>query len=372
MLIQHRVDISQAATQNLNHCLHDHLLPLNKMTEGIPDRGPDRYQTIKLLNSGSSGYVVLARCKKTNDLVAVKSIPRGERINRHVTREILNHRNLLHHHVIQFKEVFLTQNYLCIVMEYAAGGDLLAYMKKKANGFTEAEARWFFQQLVLGLDYCHRMGVMNRDIKLENTLLDGSLWPVLKICDFGFSKHEMLNSAPDSRVGTPAYFAPEVVQNRKGETYDGKMADIWSCGVFLYVMLVGSYPFERPEDRACRNNEKMARILSRITNVDYKMPLSAQISNDVRDLISRIFVYDPSQRITLEGIMEHPWFNFSLPQGAKEMNATLHQQNAGLQTKEEIDRIIDAAKYRATENLEIDELAAIDDELERMSNDWYV
>ena len=339
------------------------------MTESIPDHGPDRYQNVKLLNSGSSGYVVLARCKKTDELVAIKSIPRGERINRHVIREILNHRNLLHHHVIQFKEVFLTENYLCIVMEYAAGGDLLGYMKKKEKGLTEDEARWFFQQLVLGLDYCHRMGVVNRDIKLENALLDSSEWPVLKICDFGFSKHEMLNSAPDSRVGTPAYFAPEVVQTRKGKTYDGKMADVWSCGVFLYVMLVRSYPFDRPEDKTCRNNEKLARILSRITSVEYKIPPDATISDESRHLISRIFVHNPSERITLQGIMEHAWFNCRLPEGAKEMNATLHQQNAGLQTTVDIVKIVEAAKERIADNLEIEDLAAIDDELDRMSNE---
>lgn len=337
------------------------------MTEGVPERGPGRYQRLQLLNSGSSGYVHLARCKKTNELVAIKSIPRGQKINRHVVREILNHRNLLHHHVIQFKEVFLTQYYLCIVMEYAAGGDVMDYMKKK-EGLKEDEARWFFQQLILGLDYCHKMGVVNRDIKLENSLLDGSPWPVLKICDFGFSKHEMMNSAPDSRVGTPAYLAPEVVENRRGETYDGKMADIWSCGVFLYVMLVGSYPFERPEDRTCGTEEKIKKILQRITSLDYSMPQGVPISDDGKDLMNKIFVHDPNRRITLEGIMEHPWFNASLPKGAKEMNSTLRQQNAGLQSVEDIVQIVSQAKWR---DVEIDELATIDQELEKMSSESF-
>eukprot|EP00803_Ostreobium_quekettii_P004335 evm.model.scf_823.11 EVM.evm.TU.scf_823.11 scf_823:61607-62918(+) len=334
------------------------------MTEGsTTERGPGRYQRVECLNHGSSGYVDLARCKVTNELVAVKSIPRGEKINRHVIREILNHRNLLHHHVIQFKEVFLTKEYLCIVMEYAPGGDVMDYMKKK-NGLTEDEARWFFQQLILGLDYCHKMGVVNRDIKLENSLLDGSPWPVLKICDFGFSKHEMLNSAPDSRVGTPAYLAPEVVSNTRGETYDGKMADIWSCGVFLYVMLMGSYPFEKPDDKQCANNERIRRILTRITGLDYTIPDSVPISEEGRDLIGKIFVQEPSARITMEGIMAHPWFNYRLPSGAKKMNEILHQQNTGLQSVQDIVKIVECAKTR---DPEMDELAAIDDELEKVS-----
>jgi len=307
--------------------------------------------------------VHLARCKATNELVAVKSIPRGEKINRHVIREILNHRNLLHHHVIQFKEVYLTKNSLCIVMEYAPGGDVMDYMRRK-NGLTEDEARWFFQQLILGLDYCHKMGVVNRDIKLENSLLDGSPWPILKICDFGFSKHEMLNSAPDSRVGTPAYLAPEVVENTRGETYDGKLADIWSCGVFLYVMLMGSYPFERPGDKLCNNNERIQKILARIASLDYMIPSNVPISAEGWDLISRIFVKDPQKRITIEGIMQHPWFNYRLPKGAKTMNQVLHQQNTGLQSITDIVKIVDRAKMR---EVEMDELAAIDDELEKVS-----
>ena len=86
--------------------------------------------------------------------------------------------------------------------------------------------RWFFQQLIVGVDYLHRMGVASRDIKLENTLLDGSPRPLVKICDFGYSKHEKFQSAPGSRVGTPAYLAPEVIMTTKGQTYDGKVRTV--------------------------------------------------------------------------------------------------------------------------------------------------
>ena len=95
-------------------------------------------------------------------------------------------------------------------------------------------------------------GVANRDIKLENTLLDGSPRPLIKICDFGYSKHEKFQSAPGSRVGTPAYLAPEVITAKDGATYDGAAADVWSCGVLLYVMVAGAYPFRRQNDDTMR------------------------------------------------------------------------------------------------------------------------
>jgi serine/threonine-protein kinase SRK2 len=106
-------------------------------------------------------------------------------------------------------QVFLTENYLGIAMEYANGGDSFEYVRKK-GGLHENEARWFFQQLIVALDYCHRKGVINRDVKLENTLIHWARKPLLKICDFGYSKDMKYQSAPASRVGTPAYLAPEV------------------------------------------------------------------------------------------------------------------------------------------------------------------
>ena len=106
-------------------------------------------------------------------------------------------------------QVFLTENYLGIAMEYANGGDSFEYVRKK-GGLHENEARWFFQQLIVALDYCHRKGVINRDVKLENTLIHWARKPLLKICDFGYSKDMKYQSAPASRVGTPACLARRV------------------------------------------------------------------------------------------------------------------------------------------------------------------
>nr|KJB48512.1 hypothetical protein B456_008G073200 [Gossypium raimondii] len=148
------------------------------------------------------------------------------------------------------------------------------------------QARFFFQQLISGVSYCHAMQVCHRDLKLENTLLDGSPAPRLKICDFGYSKSSVLHSQPKSTVGTPAYIAPEVLLRKE---YDGKIADVWSCGVTLYVMLVGAYPFEDPDEP-----RDFRKTIQRILSVQYAIPDVVQISPECQHLISRIFVADPS------------------------------------------------------------------------------
>jgi len=147
----------------------------------------DRYELVRDIGSGNFGVARLMRNRADGQLVAVKYIERGEKIDENVQREIINHRSLRHPNIIRFKEVILTPTHLAIVMEYASGGELFERICN-AGRFSEDEARFFFQQLISGVSYCHSMQVCHRDLKLENTLLDGSTAPRLKICDFGYSK----------------------------------------------------------------------------------------------------------------------------------------------------------------------------------------
>lgn len=303
-----------------------------------------RFRKVKDLNKGAFGFVQLALDRDTGDFVAIKFLLRGPHIDKNVEREILNHRRLLHHHVIQFKGVFLTTYYLGIVLEYAKGGDLLDYMAHR-NGLTEDVSRWVFQQLIVGLDYIHRMGVANRDIKLENTLVDEeSGWPMVKICDFGYSKHED-HSKAKSFVGTRPYLAPEVIKCKREEGYDAKKADIWSTGVFLYVMLVGAYPFERSGDPI--NGESKA-ALKRIQNADYIFP-KGRVSESAADLIRKILETDPEKRLGIREIQNHEWYQKNLPDGVTELNDKLLQQQVDegeveLQPVEDIMEILEEAR----------------------------
>ncbi|CAK0781377.1 hypothetical protein CVIRNUC_005358 [Coccomyxa viridis] len=307
----------------------------------LPANHP-KYERVKDLSTGAFGFVQLCRNKRSGQLVAIKFLERGRnKITKHVEREVICHSNFCHPHVIQFKEIFLTPTHLAIAMEYAPGGDMFQFVKR-SSGLKEEDARWFFQQLMVGLDYCHRMGVVNRDIKLENTLLDASPKPLVKITDFGYCKASN-DSLPKSKVGTPGYTAPEVISAKTH--YDGTKADIWSCGVMLYVMLFCEYPFERPEDE--QDKYGFQKVLDRIMRVDYKIPKYPRISSECRDLIQGILVGDPGQRLDINSIQRHPWYRKGLPPTVMRMNEECLRlrphDHPGYQTVQEIRAIVSQA-----------------------------
>ncbi|KAE8667863.1 Serine/threonine-protein kinase SRK2I [Hibiscus syriacus] len=259
----------------------------------------DPYELVKDIGSGNFGLARLMRDKHTDDLVAVKYIERGDRIDENVQREIINHRSLRHPNIIRFKEVVLTPTHLAIVMEYDARGELFERICN-AGRFSEDETPFFFQQLISGVSYCHSMQICHRDLKLDNSLLDGSPAPRLKICDFGYSKTSVLHSQPKSTVGTPAYIAPEVFLKKE---YDGK----------------------------------------RIIHVQYSIPDYVHISPECRHLLSRIFEADTTKRISLQEIKNHEWFLKNLPADLideNSMNNQFEEPDQPMQSVDEITQII--------------------------------
>nr|BAV91469.1 protein kinase superfamily protein [Freesia alba] len=301
----------------------------------------EKYELVRDIGSGNFGVAKLMKHKETGELVAMKYIPRGQKIDENVAREIVNHRSLQHPNIICFKEVVLTSTHLAIVMEYAAGGELFERICSSGR-FSEDEARYFFQQLISGVSYCHFMQICHRDLKLENTLLDGSPAPQLKICDFGYSKSSLLHSRPKSTVGTPAYIAPEVFARRE---YDGKLSDVWSCGVTLYVMLVGAYPFEDPADP-----KNFRKTIGRIMGIQYKIPDHIHLSQDCKQLLSQIFVANPTTRISIREIRNHPWFLKKLPRElTAEAQAIYYKRDSNapgfsLQSADDIMKIVKEAR----------------------------
>ncbi|EFJ42731.1 serine/threonine protein kinase 9, partial [Volvox carteri f. nagariensis] len=280
---------------------------------------------------------------------AVKVIARDECADFNlVSREVHSHRQLVHPHVIRFKRLGLTpdRRFLYMIMEYADRGDLLEYLRRRGR-FREHEARWFFQQLVFGLDYCHQRGVVNRDLKPENLLLKRTP-DARQIADFGLSK-EGVHSLPKSRVGTVTYMAPEVLRAGPSRRYDGHKADIWSAGIVLYVMLFARAPFDDP----LATNDKARRdaTMQQILRGEWSAPASLPVTPECLDLLRGILSADPAARLSMTQIMGHSWFAVGLPPAALTMNTVLVRQQTAQappyeQSVEEVNAVLAEAQRK--------------------------
>jgi BR serine/threonine kinase len=191
------------------------------------------YVLMRNLGCGSTGKVKLAINQEKKQEVAIKIIPRSELkpvLQRKIQREIALMRLVEHPHLLKLVEVLESPRHLYIVMEYASRGELFDFLV--AHRFlAEDLALRFFRQIIYGLDCLHALGICHRDLKPENILLDGDL--NVKIAGFGFARFLKDNFA-DTSCGSPHYAAPEIT---RGEKYDGRAADVWSCGVILFALL---------------------------------------------------------------------------------------------------------------------------------------
>ncbi|KAJ4819828.1 CBL-interacting serine/threonine-protein kinase 2 [Rhynchospora pubera] len=256
-----------------------------------------KYETGRLLGQGNFAKVYYARNLKSNQAVAIKMIDK-EKVMRvglmeQIKREISVMRLVRHPYVVHLYEVMASKSKIYFVMEYAKGGELF---NKVAKGRLKEEvARKYFHQLILAVDYCHSRGVFHRDLKPENLLLDEH--ENLKVSDFGLSalvESKRQDGLLHTTCGTPAYVAPEVI-GRKG--YDGAKADIWSCGVILFVLVAGYLPF---------HDTNLMEMYRKISRADYRCP--SWFSFELKKLLVRILDPDPNTRITIPKIKETSWY----------------------------------------------------------------
>lgn len=258
------------------------------------------YKVGKTLGIGSFGKVKIAEHASTGHKVAIKILNRRKIRNldmeEKVRREIKILRLFMHPHIIRLYEVIETPSDIYVVMEYVKSGELFDYIVEKGR-LQEDEARCFFQQIISGVEYCHRNMVVHRDLKPENLLLDSKC--NVKIADFGLSNVMRDGHFLKTSCGSPNYAAPEVIS---GKLYAGPEVDVWSCGVILYALLCGSLPFD---------DENIPNLFKKIKGGIYTLP--SHLSAGARDLIPRMLVVDPMKRMTIPEIRQHPWFQEKLP-----------------------------------------------------------
>ncbi|KAB2023634.1 hypothetical protein ES319_D06G032500v1 [Gossypium barbadense] len=256
-----------------------------------------KYEIGRTIGEGTFAKVKFAQNTETGESVAMKVLDRSTIIKHkmvdQIKREISIMKLVRHSYVVRLHEVIASRTKIYIILEFITGGELFDKIVHKGR-LSEAEARRFFQQLIDGVEYCHSKGVYHRDLKPENLLLD-SLGN-LKISDFGLSAlPEQGVSLLRTTCGTPNYVAPEVLSH-KG--YDGAVADVWSCGVILYVLMAGYLPFDELD---------LTTLYSKIERADFSCPSWFPVG--AKSLIHRILDPNPQTRITIEQIRSDEWFN---------------------------------------------------------------
>lgn len=296
-----------------------------------------KYELGRLLGQGTFAKVYYARSTITNQSVAIKVINKDKVMKTgyadQIIREISVMRLVKHPNVIELFEVMATKSKIYFVMEYAKGGELF---KKVAKGKLKEEvAHKYFRQLVNAVDFCHSRGVYHRDIKPENILLDEN--ENLKVSDFGLSAladSKRQDGLLHTTCGTPAYVAPEVIKRRG---YDGAKADIWSCGVVLFVLLAGYIPFHDPN---------LIEMYRKISKAEFTCP--SWFPRGVRRLLSKMLDPNPDTRISMEKIKQCSWFRKG-PNGGRQNEEEGENNSVSIEVKNHSEQCGDVSDGLAAE-----------------------
>uniref|UniRef100_A0A8C4ZP10 non-specific serine/threonine protein kinase n=1 Tax=Gadus morhua TaxID=8049 RepID=A0A8C4ZP10_GADMO len=270
-----------------------------------------RFEVMETLGKGTYGKVKKAMERTTQNTVAIKSI-RKERITEdldrvHIQREIEITASLRHPNIIRFFEVFESRDKIVIVMEYASRGELYDYVHEHRR-LSEAQARDIFRQITSAVHYCHKNGVVHRDLKLENILLDQDL--NVKLADFGLSNRYQKNSHLQTFCGSPLYASPEIV---KGLPYLGPEVDCWALGVLLYALVYGSMPFDAASHAA---------LTEQIAAGRYHKP---NPPSDACALIDWLLAVRVEERATVEDVANHWWVNWGYDEALCDCPSPPHQ-----------------------------------------------
>eukprot|EP00928_Gymnodinium_smaydae_P093238 TRINITY_DN7730_c0_g3_i2.p1 TRINITY_DN7730_c0_g3~~TRINITY_DN7730_c0_g3_i2.p1 ORF type:complete len:1032 (+),score=194.44 TRINITY_DN7730_c0_g3_i2:310-3096(+) len=266
----------------------------------------ERYKIGKLVGVGASAKVFFATDRLTGDFAAIKITlqtddNQGSRLGALALREAAILRWARHPSILQYRGVFETTDLStgrfawAIITEFISGGEL--FMKVKNNGpFCEPRARHVLTQLLSGIDFLHKRGLVHRDIKTENVILREAETDSIKLVDFGLATPEWDELSMQSACGSPGYIAPEVL---RGEPYDCKV-DCFSIGVLLYILLAGYGPF--------RGNTTEEMLLSNLRCRPSFKGTIANNSPEAMETLSRMLTSHPGARPTAEECLQMPWF----------------------------------------------------------------
>ena len=285
------------------------------------------YTLLRTLGSGANSKVKLGQHKDTKNFFAIKILKKGNpnmdsKFLELVMTEVETMSKLQHPNIVNLieyskdanveKEDGTKQPVICIALELATGGELFDYVALTGR-FQEDVARYYFKQLIDGLDYVHQKGVTHRDLKPENVLFDQFF--NLKIADFGFAAPVAGRDGSGfcrTKLGTESYMAPEIHARRP---YVGTSVDLFACAIILFIMVTQHPPFTRAEPNdpfyrlICANRADLfwkAHSKNKEGGLDF-------FSESFRNLITSMLQFDPAHRPSMADVKAHPWLQGAVP-----------------------------------------------------------
>ena len=265
----------------------------------------------KQIGQGGFGKIYLGQSSEDGTSYAVKTISKASGQSHNIEREACAGNALQHKNITNFICHFEDENNDYLIYDYIqgkpkqidkilykSGSDMFSLLEKRNfKPFTETEAKSIFRQTLNAIDYCHQNGIVHFDVKLDNLMIDPTTQKVTLIdfglCDFITREN---NGKFSRRVGSEEYCAPELLE--KSQTpFDGTKVDIFCLGVVLFAMLSATFPFDIKK-------RKMA-VRQGLAQPAVRFPFA--VSNECKDLITKMLEQNPAKRITIEQIFEHPW-----------------------------------------------------------------
>ncbi|KAJ9053515.1 Serine/threonine-protein kinase plk1 [Entomophthora muscae] len=224
-----------------------------------------------------------------------------------IRSEIRINSNLKHERIVTLHSCFEDDEFVYIILEICDKQSMMELLRRRKQ-LTEEEVRYYLLQIIDAMEYCLSKRVIHRDLKLGNVFIDSDM--TIRVGDFGLATQlQGLDERKKTICGTPNYIAPEVLFDREGHSFE---ADMWSIGIIIYTLIIGIPPFQT-------NSTK--KLYSKIRSGDYTFPPNKKISEEAKDLITKILTNDPDQRPKFADIRNHPFFTkgftpTTLPQSA--------------------------------------------------------
>uniref|UniRef100_A0A3B4H4F5 Ribosomal protein S6 kinase n=1 Tax=Pundamilia nyererei TaxID=303518 RepID=A0A3B4H4F5_9CICH len=301
---------------NERACTVKHQITNANFTGHTERVGMENFELLKVLGTGAYGKVFLVRKNSGHDvsqLYAMKVLKKAAIVQKAKTTEhTRTERQVLEHirqspFLVTLHYAFQTQSKLHLILDYVSGGEMFTHLYQRDH-FPEEAVRIYIGEIILALEHLHKLGIVYRDIKLENILLDSDGHVVLT--DFGLSKEflEEDKGRTYSFCGTIEYMAPEIIRGKSGH---GKSVDWWSLGILMFELLTGASPFTLEGER-----NSQSEVSKRILRCD--PPFPSMIGPIAQDLLKKLLVKDPHKRLGsgprgAEDIKAHPFFKVQCP-----------------------------------------------------------